>query len=383
MYVGSADGMEAGLVQKESDLPFEAISAAAVRGRNPLALAKSIAVMAHGTAEARRLIRRLRPAAILGTGGYVCVPLFLAARSLGIPTVIYLPDVVPGLAVKSLARIATVVACNVEDSATHFGLTIPHFGLTIDDLRLKEAAQDNGASNPKSKIQNRKFIVTGYPVRAELFTQERATCRAAFGLADELPVVFVYGGSRGARSVNQAIAALLPYLLPLAHVIHVCGREGDETFLREAAARLPEELRERYQLYPYLHSEGSAAPGPTMIQALGAADLAVCRSGASTMAELPAAGLPAVLVPYPFVHQEENADYLVARGAAVKVQDAAMLGSGRPEDGPLFQQVRRLLLAHEERFDMSERSRLLARPRAAHHLAELLLALATNTRTEK
>ena len=120
-----------------------------------------------------------------------------------------------------------------------------------------------------------------------------------------------------------------------------------------------------------------------MVKAFGAADLAICRSGASTLAELPAAGLPAVLVPYPFVHQDENADYLVARGAAVKVEDAGMLGSGQPENGPLFQQTRRLLLAHEERSRMSERSRALARPDAARRLAALLLALATSTRTER
>jgi UDP-N-acetylglucosamine--N-acetylmuramyl-(pentapeptide) pyrophosphoryl-undecaprenol N-acetylglucosamine transferase len=120
-----------------------------------------------------------------------------------------------------------------------------------------------------------------------------------------------------------------------------------------------------------------------MAQAFGAADLAVCRSGASTLAELPAAGLPAVLIPYPFVHQDENADYLVRRGAAVKVRDADMLGSGQPEDGPLFQNIQRLLSNHKERTRMSERCRALAKPGAARRLAALLLALATKTRTER
>ena len=116
---------------------------------------------------------------------------------------------------------------------------------------------------------------------------------------------------------------------------------------------------------------------PTMVQAFGAADLVVCRSGASTIGELPAAGLPAVLVPYPYVHQEENADYLVRRGAAVKVRDQEMLGDRRPEEGPLFAQIRRLLVGEEERTHMSERSRALARPDAARCLATMLLDLAT------
>lgn len=347
VYVGSADGMEAGLVARESDLPFRPIPAAALRGRSPLTLLRNSATLARGTLQARRLLRQLRPGALLGTGGYVCVPLFVAARLERVPTVIYLPDVVPGLAVRFLARIASRVACNVEDS-------LPFF---------------RGA----------RTAVTGYPVRRELFGQDRRACCAAFGLDPDQPALLVYGGSRGARSVNQAVAALLPHLLPLAQIIHVCGREGDERFLQAAAERLPEALRARYRLHPYLHSheaDAGAPPAPSMVRAFGAATLAVCRSGASTLAELPAAGLPAVLVPYPYVHQDENADYLVRRGAALKVADAAMLGDGRPEDGPLFTQIRRLLERDEERTRMSERSRALGRPDAAQHLAELLRALA-------
>jgi UDP-N-acetylglucosamine--N-acetylmuramyl-(pentapeptide) pyrophosphoryl-undecaprenol N-acetylglucosamine transferase len=113
-----------------------------------------------------------------------------------------------------------------------------------------------------------------------------------------------------------------------------------------------------------------------MLAAFGAADLAVCRSGASTLGELPAAGLPAVLVPYPYVHQDENADYLVRHGAAVKVSDAELLGTGRPEHGPLYQQVRRLIGDTNERSAMAAQSRALARPDAAQRLAAVLLGLA-------
>jgi UDP-N-acetylglucosamine--N-acetylmuramyl-(pentapeptide) pyrophosphoryl-undecaprenol N-acetylglucosamine transferase len=389
VYVGSKDGMEAGLVEKESNLPFVSIPAAALRGRSPMTLARNLGTLARGTRAARRLIAAEQPSAILGTGGYVCVPLFLAARAARVPAAIYLPDVVPGLAIRFLARLATVVACNVEDSARYFRLQIV-------DCRLDD---------PQSTIYNLQsaICVTGYPVRPELFEHDRAACRAAFGLAEHPPVLFVYGGSRGARSINRAIAALLPNLLPIAQVIHVCGREGDETWLRAAAEKLPGELRARYRLYPYLFSGDSdkeigrqgdtrheslvplAQSGlpfsPSMVQAFGAADLALCRSGASTMGELPAAGLPAVLVPYPFVHQEENADYLVRRGAAVKVRDAEMLGDGRPEAGQLFQALLRLIGSSQERAMMSGRSKALARPGAAERLADLLIALATKKRS--
>ncbi len=107
--------MEVGLVARESNLPFRGIAAAALRGRAPWSLARNAATIMRGTREARRLIAEEQPGAILGTGGYVCVPLFLAARRAGVPMIIYLPDVAPGLAVRLLARLATVVACNVED----------------------------------------------------------------------------------------------------------------------------------------------------------------------------------------------------------------------------------------------------------------------------
>ncbi len=332
--------MEQAIVERESTLPFRAIRAAAVRGRGPLQLAWGANAIAAGLRQARRLLREERPAAILGTGGYVCVPLFLAARAARIPTMIYLPDIVPGLAVRALAPIATRVACSFEPS-----------------LRWL----------PRSKT-----IVTGYPVRPEIAQLDRETSRAALGLrpvgADDLPLLLVYGGSRGARSINRAIAQLLDPLLQISEILHICGREGDEVFLDEAAEKLPAELRVRYHLYPYLQG--------TMPQALAAADLAICRAGASTLAELPAAGLPAVLIPLSQVHQDENAAYLADRGGAMTVADGEMLGSGAPVEGPLFQVVNRLLTDQQERATMAARSRALARLDAADRLAGALLELA-------
>lgn len=359
IYIGSVGGMEQRIVAGESTLPYRAVPTSALRGRGPLALVRGMVTMVSGIIAARALLHELRPAALLGTGGYVCVPVFLAARLARIPTMIYLPDVVPGLAVRLLARVATRVACSVEDSWRY--LPVPRDAL----------------------------LVTGYPVRAALFTQDKAECRAAFGLSDALPVLLVYGGSRGARSINRAVAALLPDLLEFAQIIHVCGREGDAAWLRAAAARLEPRLQARYRLFPYLESAEPAAQRPdpaappptmTMVRAFGAADLALCRSGASTLAELPAAGLPAILVPYPYVHQDENADYLVRHGAAVKVPDHAMLGDGDPRDGLLYRELRRLLGEEtERRKHMAERSQALARPDAAHRLAHALLNLATRS----
>ncbi|RRR75384.1 MAG: UDP-N-acetylglucosamine--N-acetylmuramyl-(pentapeptide) pyrophosphoryl-undecaprenol N-acetylglucosamine transferase [Candidatus Viridilinea halotolerans] len=339
--------MEEGIVATESSLPFRALPAAALRGRGPLELLRGGATMGAGLLAARRLIQELRPQAILGTGGYVCVPLFLAAKLARVPTLIYLPDLVPGLAGRLLARIATQVAVNVAEA-------LPVLGLRPGDPRA---------------------LVVGYPLRQEFFGQDRAVCRRAFGLEAEPPVLLVYGGSRGARSINQAIARLLPDLLVRSQIIHVCGREGDEAFLRSAAEALPAHLQTRYKLYPYLDGVHT----PPMVGAFGAADLAICRSGASTLAELPAAGLPAVLVPYPYVHQDENADYLVRYGVAEKVADCAMIGNGLPQEGALFRAVARLLDDEPARQRMAEQSRALSRPDAAQRLAEAMFGLAARS----
>jgi UDP-N-acetylglucosamine--N-acetylmuramyl-(pentapeptide) pyrophosphoryl-undecaprenol N-acetylglucosamine transferase len=333
--------MEAGLVQRESELPFLAIPAAAVRGRNPLVALRNLLILIRGAIVAWQAMQREQPQAILGTGGYVCVPVFVAAWLRRIPTVIFLPDVRPGLAVQMLAKIANVVACSVGESKRYFS----------------------------------RLVVTGYPVRPELYRLDRTACRAAFGLIEAVPVLLVTGGSRGARSINQAVAALLPELLPFCQIVHVCGREGDHIFLQEAAQRLPIALQQRYHCFPYLHS--GVGEAISMTQALGAADVVLCRSGASTLGELPVLGLPAVLVPYPFVHQEENADYLTQHGAATQVADDRLLGDGQPEHGPLFHELEHVLREPNKRTSMARSSRSLAQPNAARQLAELLLALAS------
>lgn len=344
LYVGSVGGMEGALVARESDLPFVALPAAAMRGRNPLAMAKNALVLARGVAAARRLIRQERPAAILGTGGYVCVPLFVAAALEKIPTLLYLPDIVPGWAGRVLARLATRIAVTFDDSKRYL---------------------------PADKV-----IVTGYPVRTAVFGQDKAACRRAFGLGDERPVVLVYGGSRGARSINRAIAALLPHLVQWADIIHVCGREGDEIWLHAARAQLEPELAARYHLFPYLHADDARS----MAVAFGAADLAVCRAGASTMAELPAAGIGAILIPLTAVKQEFNADALAGRGAAISIADDAMLGTGEPTAGPLWRELHRLLTDSSARQTLAARSASLAQPDAGARLASEWLSLARGGR---
>lgn len=344
-YVGSPDGMEGDLVRRESTLPFYAVDAAAVRGRGPRALVTNVLRLCRGVTQAIALIRRERPVAIFGTGGYVCVPLFVAAWLLRVPRAIYLPDVVPGLAVRVLARISTVVVTTIVDAAPYLHL----------------AAHTPAEYQPG----RRRLVVAGYPVRAALSTTNRITARALFGIADESPVLLVYGGSRGARSINVAVRDALAALLPQMHIIHVCGREGDESILRAAALHCSAADASRYHLYPYL-----AADGPlTMSAAFAAADVTICRSGASVLGELPIAGLPAILVPYPYVHQDENADYLVRHGAAIKIADALV---ARDLAGAILT----LVGDHATLARMRTQMCALAQPEAAQTIASLLQTIA-------
>jgi len=252
----------------------------------------------------------------------------VAAALERVPTLLYLPDIVPGWAGRVLARLATRIAVTFDDS--------------------------------KRYLPAHKVVETGYPVRGELFNQNKALCRAIFGLNDRLPVLLVYGGSRGARSINQAVAALLSDLLELAQVVHVCGRNGDEAWLREAQAKLSPELASRYHLYPYLHADAERS----MSTAFGAADFALSRAGASTMAELPAAGIG------------YNAAALADRGAAISIPDEAMLGSGEPTQGRLWRELSAVLSNPLRLQTMAQRSASLAQPDAGARLASEWLALA-------
>ncbi|NLG48618.1 MAG: undecaprenyldiphospho-muramoylpentapeptide beta-N-acetylglucosaminyltransferase [Chloroflexi bacterium] len=329
-WVGSADSVEERILQQEG-VRFRAVSTGAIRGKNPVALVRNTIRMGVGYRQAREMLRALQPDVILATGGYVSVPVVLAGRSLGCPVMVYLPDMEPGLAVRFLSRFAQKVGVSFDLVGRYF---------------------------PRDKV-----VVTGYPVRRALYETDKARAREALGLAtDDSPVLLVLGGSRGAHSINEAVRGVLPHLLSLAQIVHISGFDDYES-LDAGRNRLPEPARSRYHLSAYLYGQ--------MTDALVAADLAVARAGAATLGEFPAVGLPAVLVPYPYAgqHQEANASYMAERGAAVIVPDGE-LGIR------LFPLVQDLFTNHERLQRMSKAARGLAVPEAAERIADVLLSLA-------
>ncbi len=339
LWVGGQGGMEAGLVQRAASrnaISFAAIPAAGVHGVGWRAMPRNLTLLAQGVLASRRLLRSFKPDVLFFTGGYVAAPMAVASR--GIPSLLYVPDIEPGLALGFMARFASRVAVTAEDSRAFFG---------------------RNAS---------KVTVTGYPVRADLSMWSPESARAHFNLDDQKPVLLVFGGSKGARSINQALTAQLPQLLGLAQVIHITG-QLDWNAVENAQAALPGELKARYHAFPYLHEDMGAA--------LACASLCVSRSGASSLGELPLFGLPAILVPYPYAwrYQKVNADYLVRQGAAILLEDAALNDRLVSTVQALFDQPARLQ-------SMASAMHAQARPQAAAQIAGLLKELAASGGTQ-
>jgi UDP-N-acetylglucosamine--N-acetylmuramyl-(pentapeptide) pyrophosphoryl-undecaprenol N-acetylglucosamine transferase len=266
------------------------------------------------------------------TGSYVSVPVALAAKRAGVPLLVYLPDLEPGLSVRLQACFADRIAVSFDEVRRHF---------------------------PEHKVW-----VSGYPVRDEFLEADRESAYEVLGLSTSRKTLLGFGGSRGARAVNQALVDILPDLLVDYQVIHISG-ELDWPWVEECRDRMGPELRRWYHAYSYLHGEQLAA-------AFAASDLAVARAGAATMAEFPAVGLPSVLVPYPYSgqHQQPNADLMVRHGAAVSINNADLAAQLKPT-------VLRLLADDDALAQMRDHARALARPSAAQNLAQALVLLAS------
>jgi UDP-N-acetylglucosamine--N-acetylmuramyl-(pentapeptide) pyrophosphoryl-undecaprenol N-acetylglucosamine transferase len=328
LWIGSQNGIEEDLVT-HAGLEFVGLAAGGLRGMKLVAQAQNTARIARSVGKARKILARFNPDVVLVTGGYACVAVTLAAWTHQIPVLIYLPDILPGQAVRFLSQFATRVAVTSEESY--------HY------------------------LKRDKVVVTGYPVRREISSLNQVEARRELGLDPDSKTVLVFGGSRGARSINQALVAGLRELLPVCQILHISGRL-DADWVAGTAKSLPEGLRERYHHYAYLHD---------MPRALVAADLAVTRAGAATMGELPAARLPAILVPYPYSgqHQNANAEYMAHNGAAEIMLDT-QLGER------LVPRILRLLADQDTLMGMRESSIAMARPDAAEAIAEQLWLVA-------
>ena len=343
LWVGKADSLESRVAAAEG-IAFTSVATGKIRrSSNPLKLVSpsNVADMSRvplGVLQARKAINGFRPDVVLATGGYVAVPVGVAATRLcRVPLVVHEQTVRLGLANRTLAGAATRVAVSSES-------TLP---LLSDSVRAAA-------------------VVTGNPVRAEVFTGQADKAIEALGLRGfdrRLPTVYVTGGAQGSQQINHLVRDVLPWLVENANVIHQCGPDN-VTQLRQDTASLSASSAARYHLTGYVGAE--------LPDVLALADLVVSRSGAGTIAELTALGKPGVFVPLATSagnEQVHNARHLADNGAAL-----ALVDDVSPER--LREVLAPLLADPERRSAMAGRARAYGRPDAAERLVDVVLAAA-------
>jgi UDP-N-acetylglucosamine--N-acetylmuramyl-(pentapeptide) pyrophosphoryl-undecaprenol N-acetylglucosamine transferase len=322
-FVGG-DRAEAQLVPA-AGYPLHTLPLRGIDRGNPLRAARALGLALWATGRALRVLRRVGAQAVVGGGGYVSGPVGLAAGVLRLPLLLTEADSRLGVANRLLSPLARRV---------FLSFPIP------------------GREPPK-------FVLSGRPLPAGTGAADRPRARERFGLDPDEPCVLVFGGSLGARRLNEAALDAFAPAAPCA-VLHACGRR-DYDVLRERLDELGAPAH--YRLHAYIEP---------FADALAAADLAVARAGGSVL-ELAAAGLPAILVPYPHAtadHQAGNARVMAQAGAAVVVRDAEL-------DGPrLAREVASLLGAPQRMAGMSRAAREASRPDAAERIADEVLELA-------
>ena len=240
--------------------------------------------------QADKIIRNFNPDVVIGTGGYVCYPVITAAVARKIPTVIHESNVVPGLTTKSLSNVADKILVGFEDSRAYY-------------------------RRPD------KVTVTGTPVRGDFFTYTKAEAREKLGFSDDIPFVVAVWGSLGAEKMNEIMINIVDRAEKKPFFRFICAtgkREYEAISARLGHSRLVELKNSGFDIREYIYD---------MPLYMSAADLVMCRAGASTLAELAALGKPAILVPSPNVtndHQSKNAQVMEKRGAAMLIPDATV-----------------------------------------------------------
>ncbi len=320
--------MEEELVRR-AGLDFVGIPAAGVHGVSLRSLPGNLLLLAKGYSASKQILREFRPDVLLFTGGYVAVPVALAAKK--IPSLLYVPDIEPGMALKFLSRNASLIGLSADESSRYF-------------------------------LTSRPKLISGYPVRNTLARIGKDRAKRHFSFNPQQPVVLILGGSKGSRSINQAVMRNINKILVSSQIIHITGESGWDEVIH-SARNLPKELRERYLVVKYMHEE--------LAQAYSAADLVVSRAGASTLGEYPYYALPAVVVPYPYAwrYQKVNAEYLEKNKAAIVLLDEML-------ESDLEMTIRNLCSDQAQLAEMSRNMRKLEKPLASRELAKQLVLLA-------
>jgi UDP-N-acetylglucosamine--N-acetylmuramyl-(pentapeptide) pyrophosphoryl-undecaprenol N-acetylglucosamine transferase len=330
LYVGTAQGLEADIVKK-ANIPFQSIEITGFKRKLSFDNVKTIYRFLKGVRASKKLIHAFKPDIVIGTGGYVCGPIVFAATRMNIPTLIHEQNVIPGLTNQFLARYTSAVAVSFEGSAPHFKHPLVQ---VTGNPRATEVAQANGSEGRKS------LHIPPYKT-----------------------VILVIGGSRGAKSINQAFLDIANRVDQIkdSHFIYVTG----DIHYESVKQRLKEQeiSMDQITLQPFIYN---------MPDVLAGTDIIINRAGASFLAEITSLGIPAILIPSPYVtnnHQEKNARWLEGEGAAQVILENELNGD------TLWQGIIKLSENDEYRNKMREASKQLGHPEASDHIYQLIQKL--------
>lgn len=334
LYVGTREGMEAKLVP-DNGLLFRGIAGKGLPRKLSIETLKAAGTNMVALWETKKVLKEFKPDLVVGTGGYVSGPVVLVAALFGIPTLLHEQNAFPGKANKLLSKVVKNVMVTFPESAKYF-------------------------SSPE-KIQ-----VVGLPVRTEIGKIDRKTGARLFGLEPDKRTLLVLGGSRGALSINKALVQLLTKLEEHSdiQVIWATGSTTYQTIVAELEAKGIDWHQPQWKIREYIKN---------MPQALACSDLCICRAGATTLAELSAAGKASILIPYPYAaenHQEYNARVFEEKGAAQVLLDKELDGL------ILWDTVQKVIFNDFKLEEMSKRAKEVFKPGALERIINLCLQTA-------
>ncbi|WP_110953220.1 undecaprenyldiphospho-muramoylpentapeptide beta-N-acetylglucosaminyltransferase [Anaerosinus massiliensis] len=334
LYVGTKAGLEADIIPKEG-LAFKTVDICGFERKLSVKNVKTIFKSMQSVWTARKIIKEFKPNVVIGTGGYVCGPVLLAASLMKIPTMIQEQNVIPGITNKILAKFVDKIAVGYNEAGQYF--------------------------SPD------KVVFTGNPIRQEVMSADKNAGIYKFELDRKKKTILISGGSRGARSINRAMIAVHKHFSKNSNIqlLHVTGKnEYNDIVTKLQKQGIDTEGIGNIIIKPYLYD---------MPQALAIADLAIFRAGAVGLAELTARGIPSILIPYPYAaenHQEYNAMIMQKKGAAIVIRDCDLSAEC------LIHVIDELLENDTKLEHMAKASLALGKPEAASEIAGLAINLA-------
>lgn len=328
LFVGTERGVEARLLPKLG-YRLELIAAAGVRGKSLIAQVKGLAGLMYGYSQSRKILKDFKPDLVLGVGGYASAPVVLAARGLLIPRFVHEQNAIPGMTNKLLSRFAGQAFISLEESRKFF---------------------------PKETT-----ILTGNPLRKQILEQVALQGPEPRTLSPETPFhLLVFGGSLGAHSININMATAAPLLAKMNRALTVTHQTGEKDFAEVSAAYIAAGVRAT--VLPFIDD---------MAAEYSAADLIVCRAGATTLAEVTACGKPCIFIPFPHAvddHQRKNAEALLKTGAGFMVLERELTAES------LITQIAELLDSPDLLHETAARAREMGRLDAAKIIVDLMVS---------